>query len=243
MLKQFKKKLLPTLFKPGLISLFINPFFLTRRALYNGIKKNRNEISGNILDVGCGIKPYQQLFNFTNYTGIETGSSGHDHQDSKVDIYYDGKKIPFGKDSFDSVISTEVLEHIFEPKEFLNEINRVLRPGGKLLLTVPFIWDEHEQPCDFGRYTSFGLIFIMETAGFKVNKPIKTLNNFSAIFQLANCYFHKLLTRKRGIVNYLILIPIVAINNILGLFFGSLLPNNNDLYMDNIIIAQKQHDV
>ena len=51
----------------------------------------------------------------------------------------------------------QVLEHVFNPDDFVREIARVLKPGGALLLTVPFVWNEHEQPYDYARYSSFGL--------------------------------------------------------------------------------------
>ena len=65
-----------------------------------------------------------------------------------ADRSYDGKTFPFSDGEFDAVLTSEVLEHVFNPDEFLSEINRVLRDDGVLLLTVPFVWDEHEQPFD-----------------------------------------------------------------------------------------------
>jgi SAM-dependent methyltransferase len=66
-----------------------------------------------------------------------------------------------------------VLEHVFNPDDFLNEVNRVLKPSGKLLLTVPFVWDEHEQPYDYARYSSFGLRSLLEKHGFSIVKHEK----------------------------------------------------------------------
>ena len=122
------------LFKPSLLGLFINPFFFARRGLYNAIVQNATYISGKTLDVGCGQKPYQHLFKTTEYIGLDIEVSGHNHTDSKVDVFYDGKIMPFESASFDSVISNQVLEHVFNPYDFLKEINRVLKTGGYVFI-------------------------------------------------------------------------------------------------------------
>jgi len=243
MIKTLKKKFAKKSFYPGFLGLFINPFFLTRKELYKYLKKLSPDVSGIILDVGCGNKPYQKLFHYQEYIGIDVAKSGHDHENSEVDVYYDGKIIPFNDQHFDSIITTQVLEHVFEPEPLFKEMNRVLKDNGILLITVPFIWDEHEQPYDFARYSSFGMQYLIRKSGFRMLKNFKTLNNFSVIFQLANCYFHKVLTRRKFLINYLFLSIIITLNNFLGLLFSFILPKNNDLYLDNIILAQKTENV
>ena len=66
------------------------------------------------------------------------------------------------------MLCNQVLEHVFNPDEFLLKINRVLKNDGKLLLTVPFVWDEHEQPFDYARYSSFGLKALIEKMVLKL---------------------------------------------------------------------------
>ena len=66
-------------------------------------------------------------------------------QRGEADYFYDGQSFPFKGGSFDVVLTNQVLEHVFNPDVFLSEIHRVLTPDGVLLLTVPFLWDEHEQ--------------------------------------------------------------------------------------------------
>ncbi|MBK8496718.1 MAG: methyltransferase domain-containing protein [Chitinophagaceae bacterium] len=82
--------------------------------------------------------------------------------------------MPFDNDQFDAVFSSEVFEHIFNLEEILPEINRVLKPGGKLLFTCPFAWPEHEIPYDFARYSSFGIKAVVERQGFTVIEQYKT---------------------------------------------------------------------
>ena len=105
-----------------------------------------------VLDFGCGSKPYENLFiNIDEYVGCDIEVSGHDHLDSKIDYFFDGKNLPFIDDRFDSVVSFEVFEHIFNLPEILKEINRVTKTSGNILISVPFAWGEHEVPYDFAR--------------------------------------------------------------------------------------------
>ena len=237
-LKTFFKK---QTFNPGIVGFFTNPFFFARRALYDNLVTLAPHINGEILDVGCGQKPYKHLFNYAKYIGIEVEQEGHDHTNEDVDVYYDGKHIPFENGHFDSAITSQVLEHVFEPDAFLKEINRVLKKDGTLLLTVPFVWDEHEQPYDYARYSSFGLKYLLEKNGFQVVTHIKSLNDTRVIFQLINGYIFKktIYLRQNPKVNLIVSIIFNAWINIIGLVLGILLPKNNDLYLDNVILAKK----
>jgi SAM-dependent methyltransferase len=228
-------------FNPGVIGFFTNPFFFARRSLYDNIVKLAPHIKGETLDVGCGQKPYKHLFQSTKYIGIEVQQEGHDHTNEDVDVFYDGKRIPFDDNHFDSAITSQVLEHVFEPDAFLTEICRVLKPEGRLLLTVPFVWDEHEQPYDYARYSSFGLKYLLEKNGFQVVTHIKSLNDTRVIFQLINGYIFKktIYLRSNPKVSLVVSIFLNAWVNVLGLVFGFILPKNNDLYLDNIILVKK----
>ncbi|MFA5930737.1 MAG: class I SAM-dependent methyltransferase [archaeon] len=224
-------------FNPGLVGVFSNPFFIARRGLFREISSLSKEINGRILDVGCGEKPYEQLFTAKEYIGLEYDNT-ENRAAKKADVYYDGKKFPFKKAEFDSVVCNEVLEHIFEPDNFVLEIHRVLKQNGKLLLTVPFVWDEHEQPVDYARYSSFGLKSLLERNGFKVLEQRKSVNDFSIIFQLINSYLFKKVSKNK-FLKYFCIIFVMSIFTILGIISSVILPKNDDLYLDNIILAKK----
>src|SRR4051812_6745110 len=126
MLKKIKYYLLRQFFKPGIIGFFINRFFLGRSAMYINVKKFAKHIKGKTLDVGSGSKPYVNLFTgATEYIGMDIEQSGHKHQYEYIDVFYDGTTFPFEKDSFDSLVFFEVLEHVFNPDTFFNEIKKV----------------------------------------------------------------------------------------------------------------------
>lgn len=234
-----KKYILRQSFNPDFLGLFINPFYFARKGLYNNIKKYSCEISGSLLDVGCGRKPYRSLFNVESYIGMDIENEGHDHSNEDIDVYYDGNQFPFDDNTFDAIITNQVFEHVFNPDTFLKEMHRVLKLNGKLLLTVPFVWDEHEQPNDFARYSSFGLKYEIEKNGFKIAKQSKSVNDIRVIFQLLNMYIFKKLKSENKYVNVIISVLFISWLNILGQILSFLLPKNNDLYLDNIILAEK----
>jgi SAM-dependent methyltransferase len=226
-------------FQPGLLGLFINPFYFVRRGLFVHLRKIAHYIHGDVLDVGCGRKPYGALFNVKQYIGMDVEVSGHAHENSEVDIYYDGRTFPFTAGSFDSVIMTEVLEHTFDPDAMLSEANRVLRQNGFLLLTVPFIWIEHEQPYDFARYSSFGLKYLMDKHGFEMIVLEKSVSDIRLIFQLLILYclnkgVKKSLFFRIGVA--ILFSPLTIIAEVLSL----ILPEYSDLYLTNVVLAKKK---
>lgn len=225
-------------FDPGCLGIVINPYYFPRKSLADGIRKLSANIKGNVLDVGCGTKPYREFFNCSKYTGLEIDSK-RGFKNCSADVFYDGKNFPSEDSIFDAVIINQVFEHIFEPENFLSEITRVLKPKGKLLLTVPFLWDEHEQPHDYARYSSFGLKSILERHGFKIISHDKSVNNFKVIFQLINAYLYKKLICNNKYINYVTILTLMFTVNLAGILFGNILPANNDLYLDNIVLAEK----
>ncbi|MFA7231141.1 MAG: class I SAM-dependent methyltransferase [Victivallaceae bacterium] len=241
MLKGIKNFIIRQNFSPGLAGVFINPFYFAREALSRNIKKLSNEITGKILDVGCGTKPYKEMFDYTEYIGLEIDSP-ENRKNKNVDTFYNGKTFPFKDGEFDSIVANQVLEHVFNPDEFLEEIKRVLNPGGKVLLTVPFVWDEHEQPYDYARYSSYGLTFLLEKHDFKISSQMKNLNNFRFFFQLLNAYFFKKVNLHNKYLNFIVISALTSIINLSGICLSIFFPTNNDLYLDNIILAEKSKE-
>ncbi len=234
------KKIAEQQFLPGILGIFINPFYFVRRELAKEIKNLALNMTGDMLDVGCGQKPYKDFFSRVDkYIGMEYDNE-YNKKYSQADIFYDGRQFPLEDNSFNSVMATQVLEHIFNPIEFLSEINRILKPGGKLLLTVPFVWDEHSQPNDYARYSSFGLTHLLSKHGFEIIRHKKTLPDIRVIFQLINCYLFKILPTKNYRLRLIFYTTILGPINILGIALSKILPSNKDLYLDNIILSKKK---
>ncbi|KXU29326.1 hypothetical protein AXW74_23670 [Sphingobium sp. AM] len=118
-----------------------------------------SHLNGELLDVGCGEMPYRSFLPPTvRYTGIDVPHAGaFAMQGNEEVVAFDGLSIPFGDATFDTVLCTEVLEHSPEPKALLAEIERVLKPGGMLIATVPFSARVHYAPYDFHRFSKYAL--------------------------------------------------------------------------------------
>lgn len=240
---KYLEKIKQQAFNPNFLGLFFNPFYFARKGLYKNISDLAiNFQGGTLLDVGCGSKPYKDLFNVDKYDGLEYWTDEYGSLKT-AEYIYDGHKFPFEDKSYDYVISNEVLEHVFNPDEFLSEINRCLKDDGIFLLTVPFVWDEHEQPYDYGRYTSFGLKFLLKKYGFDVIEYRKSVNNLGVIFQLINDYIYKKCIGRGKFKNHLLINSLCSVFNILGVILVKITPKNEDLFLDNIVLAKKVNNV
>lgn len=225
-------------FFPGLVGIFINPFYFARKGLAKHVSELAGNITGKTLDVGCGTKPYAELYCSEEYVGLEIDTP-QNRASKNADYFYDGNEFPFASASFDSMVANEVFEHVFNPDQFLAEAVRVLKPGGKVLLTLPFVWDEHEQPYDFARYSSFGIKALLERHGLEIVEQRKSTDDIRVIFQMLNTYLFKKTVTGNAWVNLLITLLIMAPINILGELVSLVTPRNPDLYLDNIVLARK----
>ncbi|HEY1075965.1 MAG TPA: methyltransferase domain-containing protein [Fontimonas sp.] len=214
-----------------------SPFFLAQRALSKAIRKHARCCPGRLLDVGCGTQPYREFFHSNEYWGIEVLAQGQHGSRKLADAYFDGSRIPFADQSFDAVFCSQVLEHVFQPDDFLKELARVTKPDGRLLLTVPFVWDEHEQPYDYGRYSSFGLKALLARHGFEVAEHVKTLSDASIITQLSLTYLYKISSRLPRPLHRLCMAAMAIPLNILGLILAASAPRNADFYLDNVVLC------
>ncbi|NKB70394.1 MAG: methyltransferase domain-containing protein [Candidatus Latescibacteria bacterium] len=121
---------------------------------------------GRLLDIGCGEQPYAPAQTATSQvTGLE-----YDRQryaQTPPHIWGSALALPFAQASFDTVFSAQVLEHVPEPGRLIAEAGRILKPGGHLILSAPHIWGLHEEPHDYFRFTSYGLIHLSGQAGLE----------------------------------------------------------------------------
>lgn len=227
-------------FRPGWLGVLSNPFFIIRRGIYRAVRELAPGIQGDILDVGCGSKPYVTLFTSSDsYVGIDIEVSGHDHSNSLVDLYYDGNAIPFGDSQFDAVVSFEVFEHVFNLPEILAEIRRVTREDGLLLVSIPFAWDEHEVPYDYARYTSFGIADLLAKSGYEVLKLCKTTTYIQALGQLFIMYLLRLMPWRgaaRLWVQIFVVFPCTVAISVVNL----LLPKKYDYFSNVVVLARRR---
>jgi SAM-dependent methyltransferase len=185
-------------FTPTWYGILINPFYITRRQLYLKIADfaSRTKITEKILDVGCGAKPYRNLFLTPSYLGIDVKGGGLRDRTKQVDKFFDGKKIPYSDKLFSVCIATEVLEHTPIPDILISEMNRELVPGGKLFVSMPFVWPEHGLPFDFQRFTKEKHAILFKKAGFKITNLNSTTGIFGTVGQLLSNDFYEAINRK-----------------------------------------------
>lgn len=136
-----------------------------------------------VADVGAGDAPFRELFAHTRYATLDWAESVHEGAPSS-DIVASADAIPVRDGAFDAVLLTQVLEHVPEPASVLSELHRILTQGGALYLTVPLIWELHELPHDYYRYTSEGLRHLLETAGFSSIEVQPRNDCFTTLAQL-----------------------------------------------------------
>lgn len=225
-------------FNPNLF----HPYYIIRSGLYSNIKFLSDNLNGDILDFGCGSKPYISLFKFNSYIGVDFVNDGHSHENENIDFYYDGKKLPFENNSFDSIICSEVFEHVFNLDEVLNELNRVLKTDGVILITCPFVWKEHELPNDFARYTIFALESILKRNGLKKVISIKSGNFFEVLIQLyvlflfdhVYPYFKKTIITRLPFKFLFFLLP-----NLISVISRKFKNIPDTMYLNNVLLYKK----
>lgn len=145
--------------------------YFIRKAILRALKENFPSLTGALLDVGCGKMPYKSIIlqntTVTTYTGLDIENALVYDAAVRPDYTWDGVTMPLSDAAYDCALGTEVLEHCFDPEILLNEVYRVLKPGGVFFFTVPFLWNLHEVPHDAYRYTPFALERKLREAGFK----------------------------------------------------------------------------
>src|SRR3989339_499295 len=121
-------------------------------------------VSGKVLDFGSGRAKYKKIISThaNSYTAFDMFPG------SNVDVVGNALDTPFSNNEFDTIISTQVLEHVAKPWLMIKEIGRILKPGGRCLLTMPFLVPYHPDPQDNSRFTTNGLILMFKDEGFEV---------------------------------------------------------------------------
>jgi SAM-dependent methyltransferase len=135
--------------------------------LENSLRLTAPYVKGRLLDVGCGRKPYQKTFfaGATEYIGCDYLSDR-----SCPDVVCSALDLTFPDNSFDTVVSTEVLEHVPDPQRAFREMYRVVKPGGYVIVSTPCYWPRHEVPYDFFRYPYDGFLHLVKEAGLETEK-------------------------------------------------------------------------
>lgn len=174
---------------------------------------------GDTLEIGPGNISYKKHINYNSYKTLDIKGKNH------IDYIEDIHNTSIESNSFDTIIMIEVLEHLYNPFQAINEVRRILKPGGCIIASTPFIHPYHGEPHDYYRYTKFGLIHLFNK--FKIIEIIEYGNVFGSIIDLLTSYR---LFKVLKIFNHL------RINKTLEKYFKNKTP------LGILIVAKKQEN-
>ena len=166
-----------------------------------------------VLDYGAGLAPYRSLFPHSQYRTADVSSKlcvGRDalvqtparneaFQEPDYVILPDGR-IDEKSNTFDLILSTQVLEHVADPQTHLSESFRLLKPGGKLFLTTHGSYEDHGMPYDFRRWTAEGLKYDLKKIGFEIVSVEKVTTNSRAIMWYFQMYVETMGASRKSLV-------------------------------------------
>lgn len=145
-------------------------WLLPVRSLQSGSAR----LAGKVLDVGCADRWVETHCADTAwYIGLDFPVTGKGLYTAQPDVFADAAKLPLLDASIDTVVCLEVLEHVREPQAALAEFSRVLKPGGVMVFSMPFLYPIHDAPHDFQRLTEYGLRRDLDAAGFDIARIAK----------------------------------------------------------------------
>jgi SAM-dependent methyltransferase len=207
---------------------------------------------GRVLDVGCGRRPFDEVLRARGgrVVGLEVdaqryarpaasaegfiASEDGETTVAQPDVWGSGLQLPFGDATFDTAVSFQVLEHVQQPARLLAEICRVLKPGGRLVLTAPHIWGIHEEPHDYYRFTPYGLRYLAQTVGLRVEQVVP----LAGYWVTAGARFSHYLTQFEKLYLHALTRPLMALVQLLCLGLDRLHPVHGDAW-NHLMIARK----
>jgi SAM-dependent methyltransferase len=146
---------------------WLHPRYIGSVHLNALIRNLSSHASGTLIDIGCGRRPYESMLrpHVTRYFGLDRPV---DATHANMDVIADAMSLPLLDGCVDTVLATEVIEHLPDPDGFVAEVARVLRVSGAFIVSAPFMEPLHEEPRDYFRFTPHGLRVLLERRQFAV---------------------------------------------------------------------------
>lgn len=219
--------------------------FWNRLRIDKAIEFAAQKSHGVLLDVGCGNKPYKSCFEpfVDTHIGLEYSPESV-YRGCAADFFGNAMQIPLADNSVDTVLCTEVLEHLPNPEKAIAEFARILRPSGIVITTAPFFYPIHDA-WDFFRYTPDGIANLMRQHGLDVElvKPLSGTGVTLAL--LFNLYWFDIgfmwtkWLYPFGVILRPILLLLCFIVNVLGGILEVLLPSRQ-MSFNHLTIARRK---
>lgn len=206
------------------------------------IELNKQYYKGTLVDLGCGESPYESYFlqYSDKYIGVDWENTSHN---SKATILSDlNNSINLDNNSADTIVSFSVMEHLYNPQQFLNESFRILKKDSHIILQVPWQWHIHEAPHDYFRYTPFGLEYMLKKSGFKEIKISAQSGYFTTACLKFNYFLVRLIYKLPKIIMYplaFLCLPIWTLGQLLAPLLDKLDKEWNREAVGFIVIAKK----
>lgn len=200
---------------------------------------------GRVLDVGCSDRWVESALQAgSEYIGVDYYVTGKLMYGSRPDVFADAAKLPFPSESMDAVVILDVVEHLEFPREALEEISRVLKPGGQLVLSMPFLYPIHDAPHDYQRYTSHGLIREVESVGMHLdaivpNPGAARTAGVNACLTLSGMALESVRRRSPSMLLLPAAVLAVPLINLLAWVTGRLLPDWPASAAGYIVVARR----
>jgi len=173
---------------------------ITREQLEKFLSRHASD--KRVLDIGSGGSSYGRFF--PNRLSVDIDP------ERKPDMVADAHNLPFKDGEFELVLCTEVLEHVLDPKKVISEISRVLKPGGRVILTTRFMYPLHDTPHDYWRFTIYGMRELFKE--WNIIELIPETQTFSTIAALLQRISFQTTLKANKILKFFILCKAFMIN-------------------------------
>lgn len=223
-----------------------HPAYLNGRQLVKAITDSKDYIRGLVLDIGSGSTPYEKCVNDRQirYFSLEYPHSSKiinkNCKNNGPSMHGDARNLGTKSCSVDTILLTQVLEHIDEPDVVLIECHRILKVNGFLIISVPFIYQLHLQPFDFFRFSEFGIRHLLNKHGFHIEKFMYNGYFGTALITLINSFLFSI--TSRNILYRVMCLPLLCfvcfpLTNLIGLLLDKI--SATDFSPNFWIIAKK----
>lgn len=237
-----------------------HPQFIMLRLTHQAVIEAKRRAKGKLVDIGCGRMPYRKELEplVDNYIGVDHPQvSKLYYSKQKPDVFADAKKLPFQNNTFDIALMLQVTEYLDNIEEAFKEAARVLKKGGLLILSSPFLYPIHDARYDKNRYTDIALRHFLKNVGFRVIK-VEVQGGFLEFwFQSLNVFLLKRIQdtvySSKSVFSIIYLVPLVLItpivvigSNIFVLILSQVFPifsHSPNYFPLNLLIVAKKKDV